>query len=190
MSNLKTALKRLSRQQRTQEDWRAILDEFLRAGNDRSAAIIAASALEDALEELLLATMRPELSKDERARLFEGDAPLSTFSSKIRIAYAIGAVGRRRRNDLDYFREIRNAFAHTIKAITFETPEVAALCSLLKVPLAMRIGPDDESPKERYLLLATHLIDAMIRLALQKERRGLRLARARRQAARDHRPKN
>jgi DNA-binding MltR family transcriptional regulator len=65
------------------------------------------------------------LSKEEGDRLFVGSAPLSSFSAKIQVAYAIGLIGPKATHDLDRIREIRNAFAHAKVSITFDTDAVA-----------------------------------------------------------------
>jgi hypothetical protein len=96
--------------------------------NDRLVAIVMASALEHTLETLLEASM-PKGSDG----LFEVNQPLQAFSSKIRLAYSLGLIGADIRQNLDYIREIRNAFAHHIGPITFATPEVKAVCKLLIV---------------------------------------------------------
>jgi DNA-binding MltR family transcriptional regulator len=70
-----------------------------------------------------------KLTPEEHDQLFIGTGPLATFSAKIRLGYALGIYGRKTRHDLDVVREIRNAFAHAQKVITFENQEIANLCS-------------------------------------------------------------
>jgi hypothetical protein len=55
------------------------------------------------------------------------DGPLGTFSAKIWLGYGLELYGPKTRHDLE--SHIRNAFAHTKKAITFESPAVENKCS-------------------------------------------------------------
>jgi DNA-binding MltR family transcriptional regulator len=73
------------------------------------------------------------LSIEERDRLFTGTGPLSSFSTKIQLAYAMGIIGKKVRHDLDTIREMRNAMAHASKQINFETKEIVTLCRGLHV---------------------------------------------------------
>jgi hypothetical protein len=50
------------------------------------------------------------LTSDDEEVLFSGFGPLATFSARIRIAYALGIIGKKTRHDLDLMREIRNAW--------------------------------------------------------------------------------
>jgi len=63
------------------------------------------------------------LNKKERERvdgLFGGDAPLATFSSKIKLAFALGLITRKTRRQLDVIRQLRNDFAHARGALDFD----------------------------------------------------------------------
>ena len=70
-----------------------------------------------------------QLSDDEHDGLFAGNGPLATLSAKARVAYALGAFDRETRHDIDAIREIRNAFAHARMSLSFDTPEIAQMCS-------------------------------------------------------------
>ncbi|MGM4967818.1 MltR family transcriptional regulator [Tardiphaga sp. 1201_B9_N1_1] len=65
--------------------------------------------------------------------LFEGEAPLSSFSAKIKIGYALGLYGKIVRDDLDTIRTVRNAFAHSTVHLDFKTPAVSVVCNRLKL---------------------------------------------------------
>jgi hypothetical protein len=77
--------------------------------------------------------MRENLTSDDRKRLFEGDGAVSTFSSKIILAYALKLIGRITKSDLDLIRFLRNEFAHSRMPFDFKTPEVRAVCDRLKI---------------------------------------------------------
>src|ERR1051326_2063172 len=70
--------------------------------NDRLLAIVGGSAVEAALEGRLLRVMRD----GSREALFGIRAPLSTFSAKIQIAYALGLINNDVRRNADYIRDI------------------------------------------------------------------------------------
>jgi hypothetical protein len=76
------------------------------------------------METLLIGVIREkmvQLNKTEHKDIFEGgNAPLSTFSSKIKVGYALGCYGRKTRHDLDALREIRNQFAHTVEKMDID----------------------------------------------------------------------
>jgi hypothetical protein len=90
----------------------------------RGAVVLGVSLAEGQLKRLLLAQMRAALKKEEEDHLFGPIAPLSSFSSQIKLAYALEVIGPVTRADLDRLRELRNAFAHSRHVISFETPEV------------------------------------------------------------------
>jgi hypothetical protein len=110
----------------------ADLDDFrreLKQGGDRGVAILAATVTEDLLRHLLLRRM-VALKSSEAGDLFGAMAPLSSFAAKIRVAHAFDIIGQKAKADLELMREIRNAFAHVRRAITFETPAIAEACGL------------------------------------------------------------
>lgn len=127
------ALTSLGSDQRTLDDIHAFF-EALAKGDDRTAALLAATQVEDAVFRLLLHKMRDDLSTDHRNRLFGDSAPLGTHGSRIRLAYALGCFGPITYNDLDIIRRIRNAFAHAPRDINFNTDAVKDACNLLKMP--------------------------------------------------------
>lgn len=96
-----------------------IKDE-LHAQTDRGAAIIGAAYLEVGLAQLLLAcfvtskkTIDEKTGKPFWHALFrDPNAPLASFSAKIRLASALGLIGDHTEADLNRIREIRNRFAH------------------------------------------------------------------------------
>ena len=61
--------------------------------DDRSAAISAAALTELAVEKAIKLRLR-RLTKTEQNALFDGTAPLASFSAKIRMGYALGIYGR------------------------------------------------------------------------------------------------
>lgn len=96
-----------------------------READDRSAAITAAALTEVAVEKAIKLRLRP-LTKTEQRALFDGTAPLATFSAKIRMGYALGIYGRETRHDLESINAIRNVFAHSVHEVSFKSRAVIA----------------------------------------------------------------
>lgn len=111
-----------------------ILEKELFGENDRATAVMMASITEMAIQNLLIKRLRNDLNSDERRVLFGQRGPLSTFSDKINMAYAVGAIGPLTRDDLHLIRTLRNEFAHSRKSFRFETAQVAPVCHALKTP--------------------------------------------------------
>lgn len=102
-----------------------LLTRTLRDLDDRGLVLSLAAFSEEALGELLKAFMMPS---EATVQLVEGfNAPLGTFSSRIKAAYAIGLITKEQFLDLERLRKIRNEFAHSWKSIDISKPKVAAL---------------------------------------------------------------
>lgn len=126
------AFRRLQRAPITSQDLEAIAKE-VRGASDRATALIYAVALDAAIENCLKRRM-VALSIEETDQLFRGVAPLSSFSAKINVAYALHAFGKKTKRDLHFIREIRNGFAHEPRVLRFSVKEVSDLCSSLYYP--------------------------------------------------------
>lgn len=100
---------------------RALTDE-----SDRGCALFAAAYLDTALENLLRATVLESKKIDEE--LFEGTAPLATFSGRIKLAYYLGLISSEFRADLETIRKIRNDFAHDATILSFDSQSIADRC--------------------------------------------------------------
>ena len=69
---------------------------------------------------------------DRAKQLLEGfNAPLGTFSARIRMAYSLGLVTTHQQADLDLLRRIRNEFAHNWEPISFSDRKISAHISAL-----------------------------------------------------------
>ena len=105
--------------------------EEIEVGSDRSAAIIGAAFVEDSLQCALESRMR--LDEQTFNALFNGpNSSLGSFSSKISLGFALGLYGPLLKKDLNWIREIRNEFAHSMKPITFEYQRMKDLANNLK----------------------------------------------------------
>lgn len=157
-------------------------DSRLHGESDRSAALLAAALLDAQLESLFRARL-----KYHQDRLLGFDGPLATFSTRIKVARALGWIDEEVESDLDLIRNIRNRFAHSFEQdLTFEDAEIRGWCSSLLTIQAYLAGFDRakdrlhrnfslkviaawrgvmEPPRMRYLVatnwLAQHLKEMM-----------------------------
>lgn len=152
------ALKDLTTRKPTEEEYDLIAEEVTAEGRDRGAALVTSAALERSLKKFIKSRMVP-LSSTLEINLFERDAPLSTFSKLIRVAYAFGLIDAKIRQECDYIREIRNAFAHVPAAVSFDTPAIRTACLLLTQHYdAFEGGLDPNHPRAYYVGAATKLM--------------------------------
>lgn len=104
-------------------------------GNDRTAAIVASSYLDECLRQLLKAFLIDdnkkvgELVGDER----NNDCPIGTFSSRILTCYCLGLIAKHEMHDLTLIRKIRNYFAHSLHGASFDDEKIVSYCSDLIV---------------------------------------------------------
>lgn len=127
-------LHQLIRSEPTPQQIENIENELYLSSSDRAAAIMWSSFLEVGLERLLACMLRSDLSPDDRKNVFGFGGALNSFSSKIVMAYALKLIGPQTRFDFDQIKFLRNVFAHSWTSISFETPEVSAVCDQLKMP--------------------------------------------------------
>jgi len=103
----------------------------LMKSNDGSIAITGACTVDLYLGLLFTAVMvnDPKVVKG----LLDGErhGPLSSFAAKAKVAYALGLIDEQTKEDLDYIRKIRNKFAHSLKAISFQDHAIREYCNKL-----------------------------------------------------------
>jgi hypothetical protein len=110
--------------------WIAATEEFgsvateVKDSPDRSACIVVTSMLSRVLENVILARLMI-VEKDRILPLFESDGALSTFHGNINFAFALKLINEAVKDDLGVIRRVRNAFAHSILPLTFETEEIS-----------------------------------------------------------------
>jgi hypothetical protein len=137
---------------------------------DRSIAIVGATLVENGLKIAILGSFI-KLNDDEISRLFDfgGNAPFSTFSSRILSAFAIGLIGKQARSDLDHIRLVRNVFAHGAFEIGFQHPDVVAICSQFQL-----VGNKKLPSRDAYIETVALCSDALRNsLGTNKSRIGL-----------------
>ena len=78
--------------------------------SDRGMVLAGAAYIDNALAQLLQSYF---VDEPVVQKLFSGNAPLSTFSSRIEIAFALGLIDSGIQRDINLIRKIRNECAHT-----------------------------------------------------------------------------
>jgi hypothetical protein len=157
--------------------------------SDRACGILLGAMVETALEGAIASVLRPDLPTDMAERLFEGEGIMSTFSAKINLGFALSIFGTTAKHDLELIKLMRNAFAHCRLPLTFQTPEVRAVCENLQIPdtnakvpvsvyertptqILVHI-PDKTSPKYPRFLFATSCHSIAFRLFAFSKRKFL-----------------
>jgi DNA-binding MltR family transcriptional regulator len=94
----------------------SFVEDLLAEKNNRNIIIIGASKIDDLLYSILLKFFLPKPSKGKQQdELLEGDTPLGTFSSRIKILYRLGIIDFNLYTILERIRSIRNKSAHSIE---------------------------------------------------------------------------
>ena len=98
--------------------FREFVTEFV-GESDRAAVILGAAKLDYLLYQILQKYLIPNpAGRDE---LLDGDAPLSTFSSKINMCYRLGLLSAEVTRALHLIRKIRNSFAHEVSGCKLDS---------------------------------------------------------------------
>lgn len=132
--------------ERIEEQFEEILS-FRRAissESDRGCVLFAASYLDASLSKLLCESL--VANKNVEKDLFEGTMPLATFSSRIKMAFYLGLISQKCRQNLDMIRSIRNDFAHRLEVDLFAVQSVGDRCR----SLSYSYHGKDASPRSHY----------------------------------------
>jgi hypothetical protein len=132
-------------------EFRAALD----TESDRGCALFAAAYLDRALSDALYVSMVDAKKID--SELFGNQAPLATFSNRIRLAFYLGKISAETRADLERIRSIRNDFAHHPEILSFEMTTVRDRCSSL-IQTWGTLEPVGTSPRSRFVACVTTLV--------------------------------
>jgi hypothetical protein len=142
------ALAKFSRQDPTPEYFVRFFAEVNDEKNERGAVILLGANAELCLR---YAIKRHLVTADDADwMLFYG--PLRGFEAKIRIGFTMGLYGPQTKHNLDCIKAIRNAFAHAVIPISFETPEVHAAVGIMTMPEILPPKAMDETGKVRGVL--------------------------------------
>lgn len=152
------------------------LFESIDEHDDRSMVLTLAALCDDSLELLLLEYLRePKQSKE----LVNGyNAPLGTFSARIKAAFVLGLIINDSYKSLETLRKIRNKFAHNWSGISLDKEDVASLINQLSLTRRERqFGPEPKksqlSDRDRLKEKIQDVLIGMRMLAKQIKRREL-----------------
>jgi hypothetical protein len=161
MANWRDELRAISRRDPDPGDEIVSLSEAMHTGeSDRGCVLISGSLAENCLQQIIR-VRATQLTDNKLEELFGFEAPLGTFSAKIKVAYAFSMIDADIRSDLDRIREIRNAFAHSRVLLSFKTPCVERAC-------AGFIAPTPEAIRKLLESLETHrsrFVDACVAIS-------------------------
>ena len=106
----------------------------LLGSSDRASIILMGSSLDDALI-YRIALALPQLpTDDELDYIFRFEGPLGTFSARMEQALLWGAIEDETYQELDLFRELRNAAAHSKMSLSFQDSAIANVVKRLAKP--------------------------------------------------------
>jgi len=100
------------------------LTRMLQDHDERGLILSLAAFAEEALGRLIEAFMLPVAASKDLLTGF--NAPLGTFSSRIKASYALGLINEEQFKDLEYLRKIRNEFAHAWEHVSLEQDKLAS----------------------------------------------------------------
>lgn len=105
------------------------LQALTSAMDERSLVLAYGAFAEDALGDLIRTFMLPG---EQANRLLSGfNAPIGTFSARIKTAFALGLITEAQHSDLDRLRKVRNIFAHSWKPTSLLDPNIASHVSAM-----------------------------------------------------------
>jgi len=116
--------------------------------SDFTLAITGTAYLQHMTERILKSRF-VRLSKEDERRMFDGaqNGFLSSFSSQIRLCFALGLVDHASYEDLLMLNDIRNIFAHSMHEVDFNNTEVENDLKLLHFQVSG--APPSEEVKKR-----------------------------------------
>ena len=110
-------------------DFMSMLEEVQKE-SERGSVLVTCSMLDDLLRKIISSFL---LKGKEANDLIEGfNAPLGTFSARIKCAHAMGLITKKEFSECNILRKIRNEFAHNIN-ISFEEQSIIDLCKNLQL---------------------------------------------------------
>lgn len=143
----------------------------LRDHDDRGLILSLAAFAEEALGRLIEAFMLPvQASKDLLAGF---NAPLGTFSSRIKTSYALGLINEEQFKDLEYLRKIRNEFAHAWEHVSLSQEKLASMARNMSFSYLDDDFPETNADKVRTSITA--LLTDLSSMAQQIHAKGTRV---------------
>ena len=106
----------------------------LRGESDRGAVLSASAYLDDALHQLLRASLAD--CKEKELLVSGANAPVSSFAARIKLSYCMGMLSSVVFRDLERIRAIRNMFAHDYTLDSLQLPVLQNACEQLECGIA------------------------------------------------------
>lgn len=128
--------------------------------DDRGLVVSLGAFAEEALGVLLAAFLRKNASTRYLTTGF--NAPLGSFSTRIKGCHALGLITDEQFSDLERLRKLRNAFAHTWKSLSLSDQAIAAHITALSFPASHDEFP--ETPRDKLIQSLSFLL---VELSLQ-----------------------
>lgn len=117
------------------EEFDLFVEDLLGEKMARPLIIVGASKIDELLKSILLKYLIEKPSKDED--LLEGDRPLSTFSSRMKLSYRLGLIDKDFLFLLEQLRALRNKSAHGV-GFNIEKPPLKDFLQNIKKGLSTR----------------------------------------------------
>lgn len=142
-------------------EYSEVISEFSKE-NVRGVSIISCSFMDVLLERAIKSFL---LSCSATNDLVNGfNAPLGTFSAKIKMARALAIITKEEARFSDVMRKIRNIFSHTPK-VDLESEEIKNLIGQLSACAWMEQGKRDADPHMIIYMAAHNLITSFLHRA-------------------------
>ncbi|MVA91636.1 hypothetical protein GOZ80_06325 [Agrobacterium vitis] len=127
------------------------INKEIDSGSDRGIALVYVSYFDYLLEEMI----KSFLCTDAPKEIFEGsNSPLSSFSSRISMALALGLIDKDEARFLNLTRRIRNDFAHGLD-VSFEDTQIKSRSKQLYEDLeAQQVDSPDIDTGQAYFRAA------------------------------------
>lgn len=123
------------------------LTRTLRHHDERGLILSLAAFAEEALGRLFEAFLLPVASSKDLLSGF--NAPLGTFSSRIKTCLALGLITNQQFVDLECLRKIRNEFAHAWEYLSLDDKKLASLVANMSFSYLDDIYPETSADKVR-----------------------------------------
>lgn len=131
------------------------LSEFQKE-TDRGAALVGAALLDDRLKQIIVSFLIE--GKISSGLLDDANAPLHSFSSRIKMAFCLGLISKEEYGNLEVIRKVRNEFAHRLHGLSFSNEEIIKLCRKLKFPTRSSMPLVWENSARHLYIIATCIL--------------------------------
>jgi DNA-binding MltR family transcriptional regulator len=142
--------------------------DSLRTVDDRTAVLITAAWIDDALSELFRRNLLDR--KKEQDDLLKPEGPLGSSFVKAKLGYMLGWIYPDLYAELRRLREIRNLFAHSREMISLSRPSLRDRCRALQLAEAFNMGGPirpARSPRQRLIISAVLAARQILRTAAE-----------------------